>query len=114
LPPPLSSPTRRSSDLVEVHAEVLTAPDGDVLADGESFGVRVRADWESTGTVIVAAVLVVGFVIGLVRTIRRGRRSQARRRAAALHSSPASSPSQSPSESPGESDSPSSSPEEQN
>lgn len=99
-----------SNGNVEVHAEVLTAPDGDVLADGESFGVRVRADWESTGTVIVAAVLVVGFVIGLVRTIRRGRRSQARRRAAALHSSPASSPSQSP----GESDSPSSSPEEQN
>ncbi|HLR27185.1 MAG TPA: DUF6049 family protein, partial [Ruania sp.] len=103
-----------SNGNVEVHAEVLTAPDGDLLADGEPFGVRVRADWESTGTVIVAAVLVVGFVIGLVRTIRRGRRSQARRRAAALHSSPASSPSQSPSESPGESDSPSSSPEEQN
>lgn len=81
--------TALSNGNVDVHAEVLTAPDGEVLAAGEAFSVRVRADWESTGTIIVAAVLVVGFVIGLARTIRRGQRSRARRRAAAATSSPA-------------------------
>jgi len=64
--------TAVSNGNVDVHFEVLT-PDGDVLASGEPFSVRVRADWESTGTIIVAGLLVIGFVLGLVRTIRRGR-----------------------------------------
>ncbi len=65
--------TAVSNGNVDVHFEVLT-PGGEVLlASGEPFSVRVRADWESTGTIIVASLLVIGFVIGLVRTIRRGR-----------------------------------------
>lgn len=65
--------TAVSNGNVEVHFEVLT-PDATVqLASGEPFSVRVRADWESTGTIIVASLLVIGFVAGLVRTIRRGR-----------------------------------------
>lgn len=85
-----------SNGNVDVHAEVLTEPQGTVLATGEEFSVRVRADWESTGTIIVAAVLIVGFVIGLVRTIRRGRRSHARRNRAAGPSTPASTSPPSP------------------
>ena len=64
--------TAVSNGNVDVYFEVLT-PGGDVLASGEPFSVRVRADWESTGTIIVAGLLVIGFVVGLVRTIRRGR-----------------------------------------
>ncbi|WP_169579575.1 DUF6049 family protein [Ruania albidiflava] len=65
--------TAVSNGNVDVHFEVLT-PGGQVLlASGEPFSVRVRADWESTGTVIVASLLVIGFIIGLIRTIRRGR-----------------------------------------
>ena len=74
--------TAVSNGNVDVHFEVLTA-DGEVLASGDPFSVRVRADWESTGTIIVAALLVVGFVIGLVRTIRKGRRFQTRAAASA-------------------------------
>ena len=69
--------TAVSNGNVDVHFEVLTA-EGVPLASGEPFNVRVRADWESTGTIIIAAVLVVGFVIGLVRTIRKGRRFETR------------------------------------
>lgn len=69
--------TAVSNGNVDVHFEVLTA-DGELLASGDPFSVRVRADWESTGTIIVAALLVIGFVIGLARTIRKGRRFQTR------------------------------------
>ncbi|WP_147919229.1 DUF6049 family protein [Ruania zhangjianzhongii] len=70
--------TAVSNGNVDVHFDVLTAADGVLLASGDPFSVRVRADWENTGTIIVAAVLIVGFVIGLVRTIRKGRRFETR------------------------------------
>lgn len=73
--------TAVSNGNVDVHFEVLTNEDV-LLASGDPFNVRVRADWESTGTIIIAALLVVGFVIGLVRTIRKGRRFQTRAAAA--------------------------------
>ncbi|MBK5248202.1 MAG: hypothetical protein JJE50_02020 [Actinomycetales bacterium] len=59
---------------VDVDVLVLSGPDGEPVAHTSSFGVRVRADWEGTGTAIVAGLLVIGFVLGLVRTIRKGRR----------------------------------------
>ena len=59
---------------VDVDVLVLSGPDGEPVAHTSSFGVRVRADWEGTGTAIVAGLLVIGFVLGLVRTIRKGPR----------------------------------------
>lgn len=89
--------TAVSNGNVDVHFEVLTA-DGEVLASGDPFSVRVRADWESTGTIIVAALLMVGFVIGLVRTIRKGRRFQTRAAAGADTSALAADEADSPAE----------------
>ncbi|MPV50826.1 hypothetical protein GCG21_12560 [Pseudactinotalea sp. HY160] len=58
---------------VRVSVHVLDAQGHDV-AEPISFSIRVRADWEDTGTAIVAAGLLALFLFGLVRTIRRGRR----------------------------------------
>jgi len=43
------------------------------VAEPQEFVVRVRADWESVGTVVVAVVLGIGLVAGIWRTVRRGR-----------------------------------------
>lgn len=53
---------------------VLYSPSGAVVGTGGDMQVRVRADWETVGTAVVAGVLVVLLVIGLIRTARRGRR----------------------------------------
>ncbi len=58
---------------VEVGVRVLDA-EGEEVAEPIRFSIRVRADWEDTGTAIVAGGLLALFVFGLARTIRRGRR----------------------------------------
>lgn len=58
---------------VEVTADVRDTA-GDRVSEGAQFAVRVRADWEDIGTVIVVSLLAVAFVVGLARTIRSGRR----------------------------------------
>lgn len=57
---------------VSVGVEILT-PGGTVLAQPYTFGVRVRADWETMGTVVVTAMLVLLLAGGVWRTIHRGR-----------------------------------------
>lgn len=52
----------------------LYTPDGLSLGQAETFDMRVRAEWESVGIGIVAAVFGVLLVIGIVRAARRGRR----------------------------------------
>jgi hypothetical protein len=52
----------------------LLAPDGTPVGAATTLQVRVRADWESNGTLAVAVVALVVLVVGLVRTVRRGRR----------------------------------------
>lgn len=52
----------------------LSAPDGTSLGSPVVVPVRVRADWETRGLLVVGAVLALVLVSGLVRTIRRGRR----------------------------------------
>ncbi|MGC0272851.1 DUF6049 family protein [Pseudactinotalea sp. Z1739] len=59
---------------VELDVQLLTEPEGEVVGQGASFVVRVRADWEDIGTAVVAVLLAVAFLIGLVRTIRSGKR----------------------------------------
>ncbi|PFG21168.1 hypothetical protein ATL40_2791 [Serinibacter salmoneus] len=52
----------------------LYTPDGLRLGQAETFEIRVRAEWESLGIGIVAAVFGVLLVIGILRAARRGRR----------------------------------------
>ncbi|UFU03025.1 DUF6049 family protein [Ruania suaedae] len=59
---------------VDVSVEILTAPQGEVLTEADPFRVRVRADWENTGTAIIAGVLLLGLAFGIARTIRKGQR----------------------------------------
>lgn len=58
---------------VQVAVELRT-PGGQLVDDSTTVTVRVRAEWESIGTAVIAGILALGFVTGLVRTIRRGRR----------------------------------------
>jgi len=51
----------------------LTGPDGEVVAEPYAFDVRVRAEWETVGTAVVAGLLSLLVLGGVVRTIRRGR-----------------------------------------
>ncbi|ACQ82447.1 conserved hypothetical protein [Beutenbergia cavernae DSM 12333] len=58
---------------VDVQVELRT-PSGTVVGEEASFAIRVRADWETVGTAVVAGILGLLLVIGLYRTIRRGPR----------------------------------------
>ncbi|MFW7415367.1 DUF6049 family protein [Demequina sp. SO4-18] len=62
-----------SSDNVQVSV-VLRSPEGQSVGDGQTFAVRVRADWGNAATAVFSVVLVLLLVAGLVRTARRGRR----------------------------------------
>lgn len=57
---------------------------GDVARSAQPFTVRVRADWENTGTLVLGALLVLLLGGGIIRTLRRGR-SQKRTDAQAVH-----------------------------
>jgi hypothetical protein len=54
----------------EVH--ILSA-DGTLVAEPATFEVRVRADWENRGTLVVAVLLLVLLGAGIWRTVHRGR-----------------------------------------
>ncbi|OLT46113.1 DUF6049 family protein [Cellulosimicrobium sp. CUA-896] len=59
---------------VTVAVEVVSAADPSVrVAAPDEFVVRVRAEWESVGTAVVAALLAIAMVAGIWRTVRRGR-----------------------------------------
>ncbi|WP_435737763.1 DUF6049 family protein [Cellulosimicrobium sp. PMB13] len=76
---------------VVVDVEVVSAARPDVrVAEPQQFVVRVRADWESVGTVVVAVLLAVGMIAGIWRTVRRGR--SPRRLAGATVDQPAPPP----------------------
>ncbi|GAA2239777.1 hypothetical protein GCM10010401_10380 [Rarobacter faecitabidus] len=60
----------------DVHVEVrLVSSAHRVVATPASFEVRVRADWESRGTILVGGLLALALIAGIFRTIRRGRAS---------------------------------------
>ena len=50
----------------------LTNPAGQSIGAAETIQVRVRAEWESTGTYIVAGLLAAVLVFGIVRRIVKG------------------------------------------
>jgi hypothetical protein len=57
----------------DVVVQLLT-PGGEPIGDAVTMTVRVRADWETRGTLVVGAVVGLVLVIGVVRGIRDGRR----------------------------------------
>ena len=56
---------------VEVH---ILDPKGNVIAPSQSVPIRVRADWENVGTLVIAILLAVILAVGIVRSLRRGRK----------------------------------------
>lgn len=57
---------------VTVNVQIL-AQSGAVVAHPFAFEVRVRAGWETIGTVVVTVLLVLFLAGGVIRTIHRGR-----------------------------------------
>lgn len=49
-------------------------PNGLVIDDAARLQIRVRAEWESTGTLVFSIALALLLAAGIWRTIRRGRR----------------------------------------
>ncbi|ARU51370.1 hypothetical protein CBR64_07570 [Cellulosimicrobium cellulans] len=59
---------------VTVEVELVSAAQPQVrVAEPQEFIVRVRADWESVGTAVIAVLLALTLVAGIWRTVRRGR-----------------------------------------
>lgn len=48
----------------------LLSETGRDVAEPQELTVRVRADWETTGTAVLAGIVLLGFVYGLFRNIR--------------------------------------------
>jgi hypothetical protein len=54
---------------------VITSPSGAQIGARQSMEIRVRADWENIGTLIMAIVVASVLAFGIVRSLRKGRRS---------------------------------------
>ncbi|MDO5673212.1 MAG: DUF6049 family protein [Actinomycetaceae bacterium] len=59
---------------VRVDVQVLS-PLGQTVSTPSSISVRVRADWETSGTAVLGGAVLLFLIVGLIRNIRRGRRS---------------------------------------
>ncbi len=59
----------------DVVVQLLT-PGGEPIGDAVTMTVRVRADWETWGTLVLGAVVGLVLVVGVVRGIRQGRRQR--------------------------------------
>lgn len=64
---------------VGVDVRLYTPTEAIPVGTPSSFTMRVRADWESTGTIIIVAALAGAFLIGLTRSIRRSRTNRTAR-----------------------------------
>ncbi|MDO5033833.1 MAG: DUF6049 family protein [Actinomycetaceae bacterium] len=51
-------------------------PNGLTIDDATNLQIRVRAEWESTGTLVLSIVLALFLAFGIWRTIRNGRRME--------------------------------------
>lgn len=60
---------------ITVDANVTNA-DGVPIGQSQEIDIRVRADWENWGTIIIAAIFGLMLVVGVVKSVRRGRRSE--------------------------------------
>ncbi|MGO1593196.1 MAG: DUF6049 family protein [Ancrocorticia sp.] len=62
----------RGSGNVQVEVRILD-PAGNVIGPSQTVQIRVRADWENVGTLVIAVGLAGIFSFGIVRSLRRGR-----------------------------------------
>ncbi|RTE49781.1 DUF6049 family protein [Actinobaculum sp. 352] len=66
----------RASGSGNVRADVrVLNPVGTQVGPVQSIDIRVRANWENVGTVVVAGAFGAVLVVGVIRSLRRGRRS---------------------------------------
>lgn len=66
--------TAHGSGNMEVEAFVLN-DSGTQVGASQRIPVRVRADWENTGTIIFAALVFSVLIFGVIKSVRAGRRS---------------------------------------
>ena len=59
---------------VTITVEVQSS-EGHTIGAGTEIKIRVRADWETLGTAIIAGIFLIILIIGIVRSARRGKRS---------------------------------------
>jgi hypothetical protein len=64
-----------SNGEVRLGATVFDQPGGNRLGETSTIELNVHAGWETAGTVIFGALVVLIFVIGIVRTVRKRRRA---------------------------------------
>ncbi|MGO3815842.1 MAG: DUF6049 family protein, partial [Cellulosimicrobium funkei] len=96
-----------ASGNVTVEVELVSAAQPQVrVAEPQQFVVRVRADWESVGTVVVAVLLVIALFAGIWRTVRRGRSPRRLAGATLDQPSPQDAPAAAPAATPGGPDGP--------
>lgn len=78
---PQSSATARipvravSNGEVRLSATVFDQPGGNAIGETSTIEVNVHAGWETAGTIIFGALVVLIFVVGIVRTVRKRRRA---------------------------------------
>ena len=53
----------------------LAAADGTAIGTPSTIHVRVRADWENVGTILLGSALVIVLVFGIYKSVKKGRRS---------------------------------------
>ncbi|QRV02174.1 hypothetical protein JTE88_08940 [Arcanobacterium phocisimile] len=54
----------------------ITTASGLTIGESSQVHVRVRADWENTGTAVIALLVGALFITGVYKSIKKGRRSQ--------------------------------------
>ena len=65
--------TARGSGNIQVVIRILD-PTGHEIGTNRTLEIRVRADWENMGTLIIAIGLGVVLIFGVVKSLRRGRK----------------------------------------
>jgi glucose uptake protein GlcU len=64
-----------SNGEVRLGVTVFDQPGGNRLGETSTIELNVHAGWETAGTVIFGAFVVIIFVLGIVRTVRKRRRA---------------------------------------
>jgi hypothetical protein len=64
-----------SNGEVRLGVTVFDQPGGNRLGETSTIELNVHAGWETAGTVIFGALVVIIFVLGIVRTVRKRRRA---------------------------------------
>jgi hypothetical protein len=64
-----------SNGEVQLSVTIFDQPGGTPVADTTSVKLNVHAGWETAGTIVFGAFVVIIFAAGIVRTVRKRRRA---------------------------------------